>query len=277
MKKKESLAAQLKRMKSVLVAFSGGVDSAFLLAMAHQALGKNVLAVTATSPIHPLEERGEATAFTKERDISHLLIPSKELDLPEFLANDPDRCYHCKKSLCKALNKIARERGILHVLHGANADDLDDFRPGFKAAVEEGVKAPLMDNHLNKEEIRREAKAMGLPQWNRPSMACLVSRLPYGSAITEKKLKMIERAEAFLRGRGLRNFRVRHHGDVARIEVGPLERDMMLDAAFQKDIVKTFRQIGFDHIALDLEEFASGKMNRGLIQKEAKRHNRMRR
>ena len=268
MTKKARLISELKKMNSVLVAFSGGVDSAFLLAAVHEALGENVLAVTAVSPIHPSRERAEAAAFTKERGIPHLLIPSNEMNLPEFVANNPDRCYHCKKALCKTLNEFARKNGIHHVIHGANVDDLDDFRPGLQAAVEEGVEAPLMDNHLNKTEIRRLAKTMGLPQWDKPSMACLASRLPYGSAVTKEKLKMIETAEAFLAGKGLKTFRVRHHGELARIEVGDSERELMLKDPFRKSIIRKFRRIGFDHIALDLEEFASGKMNRSLTRED---------
>lgn len=262
--KKARLAAKLKKMKSLLVAFSGGVDSAFLLAVAHEALGEKVLAVTAVSPIHPLRERTDAISFAREKNIPHLLFSSNEIDLPEFLANTPDRCYHCKKALCRTLQKIAREKGIQHVAHGVNVDDLDDFRPGLQAAVEVGIIAPLTDEKLSKAEIRHLSKAMGLPQWDKPSMACLASRLPYGSAITPKKLKMIETAEAFLQDKGLRTLRVRHHGAVARIEVGATERDLILNDVIRKDIIREFRHMGFDHIALDLEAFASGKMNRSI-------------
>lgn len=262
--KKALLITKLKNLDSLLVAFSGGVDSAFLLAVAHETLGKKVLAATAVSPVHPLRERAEAMAFAKERDIPLLLFSSHVTDLPEFVTNKPDRCYHCKKALCKILLKIAQEQGIHHVAHGVNVDDLNDFRPGLRAAVEAGVIAPLMDANLNKAEIRRLSKSMGLSQWDKPSMACLASRLPYGSAITEKKLKMIETAEAFLQDKGLRTFRVRHHGTLARIEVGASERHLVLNDAIRKDIVKQFRHMGFDHIALDLEVFASGKMNRSV-------------
>ncbi|MCP4574837.1 MAG: ATP-dependent sacrificial sulfur transferase LarE [Deltaproteobacteria bacterium] len=262
--KKRLLIAKLKKLDSLLVAFSGGVDSAFLLAAAHEALGKNVLAVTAVSPIHPLRERTEAIRFAMEKDIPHLLFSSHETDLPEFLTNRPDRCYHCKKALCQTLREIAKERDIHHVAHGVNVDDLDDFRPGLQAAVEAGIIAPLMDENLNKTEIRRLSKSMGLSQWDKPSMACLASRLPYGSVITLKKLKMIETAEAFLRDKGLKTLRVRHHGAVARIEVGASERDLILNDAIRRDIIKNFRHVGFDHIALDLEAFSSGKMNRSI-------------
>jgi pyridinium-3,5-biscarboxylic acid mononucleotide sulfurtransferase len=264
--KKAILAVELGKLESLLVAFSGGVDSAFLLAMAHEALGEKVLAATAVSPIHPLRERNEAIAFAQERDIPHLLFSSNETDLPEFLTNGPDRCYHCKKALCKTLKKIAKKNGLKHVVHGVNADDPDDFRPGLQAAVEAGLKAPLMDEDLNKEEIRSLSKAMGLPQWDKPSMACLASRLPYGSAITGKKLKMIETAETFLQDKGLRALRVRHHGAVARIEVGVSERALILNDAIRRDIIKEFRHLGFDHIALDLEPFVSGTMNRSVKQ-----------
>ncbi len=265
--KKALLIAKLKKVDSLLVAFSGGVDSAFLLAVAHEALGKKVLAVTAVSPIHPLRERTEAIRFAREKNIPHLLFSSHETDLPEFLTNSPDRCYHCKKALCQALWEIAKERNIHHVAHGVNVDDPDDFRPGLQAAVEAGIIAPLMDENLNKTEIRRLSKSMGLPQWDKPSMACLASRLPYGSVITLKKLKMIETAEAFLQDKGLKTLRVRHHGAVARIEVGASERDLILNDAIRRDIIKKFRHMGFDHIALDLEAFASGKMNRSINPK----------
>ena len=264
--KKAILAVELRKLESLLVAFSGGVDSAFLLAVAHEALGEKVLAATAVSPIHPLRERTEAIAFAQERGISHLLFSSHETDLPEFLTNGPDRCYHCKKALCKTLQEIAKKNGIQHVAHGVNVDDMEDFRPGLQAAVEAGIKAPLMDENLHKAEIRQLSKSMGLPQWDKPSMACLASRLPYGSAITEKKLKMIETAEAFLQDKGFRTLRVRHHGAVARIEVGAPERELILNDAIRKDIIKEFRHLGFDHIALDLEPFASGKMNRSINQ-----------
>ncbi len=266
--KKASLAAELKKMESVLVAFSGGVDSAFLLAVAHGALGKQVLAVTAASPVHSLGERTEALAFVREKEIPHLLISSHEMDLPEFTNNNPDRCYHCKKTLCGTLNEIGREKGIRYVVHGANVDDLNDFRPGFQAAVEAGVRAPLMEQNLTKAEIRQLSKAMGLPQWDKPSMACLATRLPYGSAITEKKLEMIETAEDFLRDKGFRTLRVRHHGAVARIELGDSEHELISKDVVRRGIVRKFRNLGFEHIALDLEVFASGKMNRSINSQE---------
>jgi uncharacterized protein len=267
--KKERLIANLKKMKSVLVAFSGGVDSAFLLAAAREALGSDVLAVTAASPIHPVWERTEATAFAKALSIPHLLISSREMDLPEFVANSPERCYHCKKALCKRLKEIARERDIPHVLHGANVDDLNDFRPGFRAAVEEEIKAPLMDVSLTKSEIRRLSKALGLPLWDKPSMACLATRIPYGSAITEEKLGMIGAAETYLRDKGLKTLRVRHHGGLARIEAGHGEGALILEDVNRKDIVKKLRHMGFDYIALDLEEFTSGKMNRSIKKRDS--------
>jgi uncharacterized protein len=263
-RKKERLISQLKNLESVLVAFSGGVDSAFLLAVAHQVLGDKVLAVTARSIIHPGWEGDKATEFGRKRGIHHLVISSEEMSLPEFVSNDADRCYHCKKHLLQGLLKIARENGSKHVAHGANVDDLKDYRPGFRAATESGVLAPLIDAQLSKEEIRFLSKEMGLPTWDKPPMPCLASRIPYGSPITELKLKMIQEAEAFLLKQGLREVRVRHHESVARIEVDGAEQSKIMAEGLREAIIGKFREIGFEHVALDLEGYISGKMNRSL-------------
>ena len=260
----ENLINRLVDLDSLLVAFSGGVDSAFLLVMARQALGEKVVAATASSIIHPARETTEAKDFARERGISHIVFPSEELSISGFVANSPDRCYLCKKSLFEKIFEIAREKGIKHVAHGANLDDLADYRPGFRAAKEAGVIAPLIDAQLGKEEIRFLSKEMGLSTWDKPAMPCLATRFPYGSPITEENLKMIEDAESFLVELGFKVVRVRHHGSVARVEVGRSEMENIMGEGLGKAIVAEFRKIGFEHVALDLEGYVSGSLNRAI-------------
>lgn len=262
--KKEKLIRYLKGLDSLLVAFSGGVDSTFLLAIAHETLGNKVLAVTESSSTYPSRERQEAIRFTEEKGIAHVVFQSDETHIPEFASNAPDRCYHCKKALSEELAKIAEERGIAHVAYATNVDDLTDYRPGLKAADEVGIMAPLVEAQLNKEEIRFLSKEMGLPTWDKPAMACLASRIPYGDTITNKKLKMVEEAEAYLAKRGFRQYRVRHHGSVARIEVESVEIDKINEPILRKSIVEKFKEIGFLHVAVDLEGYTTGSMNRAL-------------
>jgi uncharacterized protein len=265
--KKENLIHYLEKLGSLLVAFSGGVDSTFLLALSHQTLTDNVVAVTESSTTYPSREREEAIKFTKDRGIEHIVFQADETSIAEFVSNAPDRCYHCKKSLSKNLLNIAKEKGISHVAYAANLDDLSDYRPGMDAAREMGIIAPLVDAQLRKEEIRFLSKEMGLPTWDKPAMACLASRIPYGEPITTKKLKMVEEAEDFLADQGFRQYRVRHHGSVARIEVAGSEIKKVTGPELRKNIVEKFRQIGFYHIAVDLEGYFSGSMNRVLKNK----------
>lgn len=268
MSKKENLVQYLEKLDSLLVAFSGGVDSTFLLALSHQILADKVLAVTESSTTYPSREREEAIKFTKDRGIEHIVFQADETSIAEFVSNEPDRCYHCKKSLSKNLLNIAKEKAISHVAYAANLDDLSDYRPGMDAAREMGIIAPLVDVHLGKEEIRFLSKEMGLPTWDKPAMACLASRIPYGDPITTEKLKMVEEAEDFLADQGFRQYRVRHHGSVARIEVVGSEINKIAEPELRKNIVEKFRQIGFHHIAVDLEGYFSGSMNRVLKSKE---------
>ena len=265
--KKESLTGRLRKLDSLLVAFSGGVDSAFLLAVAHETIGEKLLAVTASSVIHPIRETENARNFAQRRGIHHVIIHTEELSLREFVSNTPKRCYYCKRNLFKLLFEIAKEKGIKHVAHGANMDDLKDYRPGFRAATEMGVLAPLVDVQLGKSEIRILSKEMGLNTWAKSAMSCLAARIPYKSTITENKLTMVEKAEAFLLKQGFKEVRVRHHGSVARIEVGREDLKSIMDERSIKATVKKFRKIGFTHIAVDLEGYISGKMNRNLNEK----------
>ena len=262
--KKKALIHHLETLDGLVVAFSGGVDSSFLLAVAHQVLGERVLAATARSVTYPLNELEEAREFARERGIPHLVFSSDECSLPEFLSNSPERCYHCKKSLSRELRRIAEEKGIPHIAHAANLDDLADYRPGMKAATEMGLIAPLVDARLTKEEIRFLSNEMDLPSWDKPAKACLASRFPYGEPITEEKLKMVGEAEALLAKEGFRQFRVRYHGPVARIEVERSEIRRITEEPLRQQIVEHLRGLGFLHVAVDLEGYVSGSLNRAL-------------
>ncbi len=263
-KKKQALLDNLRALDSILVAFSGGVDSTFLLAVAREALGKNVLAVTAHSIIYPLSETEEAVTFARLQGIEHVLLASEASHLPEFVANTPERCYFCKKDLFGRLREIAEQRGIRTIAHAANMDDFDDFRPGWKAAVEMGGVAPLVDARLTKEEIRFLSRAMGLPTWGKPSMACLASRIPYGEPITETKLRMIGEAEKAIAAHGFTQYRVRHHGPVARIELQVSDMERIMEPEIRQSIVGKLKELGFLYVTLDLEGYVTGSMNRGI-------------
>ncbi len=262
--KRKALIANLRALNSLLVAFSGGVDSAFLLAAAHEALRDRAVAATAVSPIHSQKEFENACTFAEERGIRHIRYHSHELEQDVFTRNPVDRCYHCKKLMIQGLFQIARDEDLKHVAHGANVDDFNDFRPGFKAADETGVLSPLIDVGLNKADIRFLSKEMGLSTWDRPSMACLASRIPYGSPISENKLQMIEAAETFLFQLGFKEVRVRHGGTMARIELSEKNFHKIMEEDIRKVVVDRLHKIGFFHIALDLEGYISGKMNRDI-------------
>jgi pyridinium-3,5-biscarboxylic acid mononucleotide sulfurtransferase len=262
--KKERLLSILKGYGSLLIAYSGGVDSTFLLALAHEALKKNLTSITAESPLHPASEIKAAKAFAQELGVQHLLIQSREMSQTDFKANTKKRCYLCKKYLFEDLTKIAYDLRIKHVAHGANLDDLEDFRPGFDAAREMKITAPMVDAGLTKNDIRMLSKRMSLKTWNKPPMSCLATRIPYGTQITTEKLKMIEKAEQIILGLGFTGCRVRLHSKVARIEIDPSDVERIFNQGVRSSIVEKLREIGFSHVALDLEGYQQGSMNRSL-------------
>jgi uncharacterized protein len=264
-RKYENLLEILGRYESMVVAFSGGVDSAFLLSVAHRKLGPKVIAVTAESVIYPVSETDRAKAFAKDLGVEHVVIRSNEMEIPGFVENSPERCYHCKKAMIETLREVAASRGIRWIAHGANADDPDDFRPGLRATEEEGVLAPLLEAGLTKDDIREISRAKNLPTWNLPTMACLATRIPYGTKITAQKLAAVRDAEQCLERLGFEQARVRHHGTTARIEIPAEFFERIMDPDVRAAIVEAFRSIGFYHVALDLEGYVSGKMNRELL------------
>jgi uncharacterized protein len=262
--KTDKLRAILKDYGSVLIAFSGGVDSSFLLKMAVDTLGIRTAAFTEASPLHHAWELDEARELAASLGVQHIVTSGDGWENPEFAVNPPDRCYICKKSIFAEALNIAKQRGFAVVADGSNIDDLGEFRPGRKALKELDIRSPLVEAGFTKAEIREASHRLGLPTWNRQPLACLASRFPYGTQITRERLRQVEECETFLRERGFSPFRVRYHGDLARIEVNSTEFERLFAEPLRQEITDRFRKAGFTYVTVDLDGFRSGSMDEGM-------------
>tara|TARA_B100000029_G_scaffold516049_1_gene626424 strand:- start:3646 stop:4485 length:840 start_codon:yes stop_codon:yes gene_type:complete len=268
--KRELLVSLIKEMESLIVAYSGGVDSAFLAAIGNEVLGQKSVSVIAVSPSLAPSELEEATELAKKLKLNFRTVYTKEVERLDYQANNPDRCFFCKDELYSHLMKYAEEENIRNVSNGTNVDDLGDFRPGLEAAKQYGVRSPLVEAGLTKSEIRNLSQDMGLPTWDKPAQACLSSRIPYGTTVTVEALSKIAKTEQYLRKKGLKQLRVRHHDTIARIEVEPHDFPIVMDEEFRSDVTRYFRSIGYSYVTIDLDGFRSGSLNEILASKKKK-------
>jgi uncharacterized protein len=263
--KETALIAALREMGSVIVAYSGGADSAYLAWAANQALGDRAIAITADSASLPESHKRDAEIFARTHGIHHEYIETREFENPDYLKNDRDRCFHCKDELFARLDEVAAERGVANVVYGVNVDDLGDYRPGQRAAKIHQVRSPLVDAVLTKSEIRELSRRAGLETWDRPASACLSSRIPYGTPVTIQNVKTVDRGEDALRALGFRQFRVRFHGEIVRIEIAPEELDRAMTVEMARAFTAIFKPLGFHYVTLDLEGYRQGSLNAVLV------------
>lgn len=259
--KQERLFAAMRQMKRVIVAFSGGTDSAYLAWAAKHVLGEAAVAITADSASLPESHKRDLEAFVARFGIAHRYIETREFDNPDYVRNDPNRCFHCKDELFTRLEEIGRERGYENIVYGVNVDDLGDYRPGQNAAREHEVKAPLADAGMTKADIRELSRQADLPTWDRPASACLSSRIPYGTPVTIETVKTVEKGEEEVKALGFRQFRVRFHGEVVRLEIAPEEMEKALSLAMAQRFTQIFKALGFKYVTLDLEGYRQGSLN----------------
>ena len=264
--KQDKLFAILAPMKRVLVAYSGGTDSAYLAWAAHRVLGDSAVAITADSASIPESHKRDAEAFARECGFRHEYIATLEFENPDYVKNDPNRCFHCKDELFTRLAAVANERQVEHIVYGVNVDDLGDYRPGQRAAKFHGVEAPLVDAGLTKLEIRELSRLAGLSTWDRPAAACLSSRVPYGTPVTKETVKTVETGEEAIRALGFRQFRVRFHGELVRVEIANDELQKALTPSMARAFVEIFKPLGFHYVTIDLEGYRQGSLNSVLKQ-----------